>query len=255
MALLTPNPPANESDHSSQNLTYSNDHDAATPCRLVVVGMGMAGFGLCDRLVRSNSIDRFDITLIGEEPERAYDRVNLSGFFTGRAERDLLLADEAWYSDNKIRALTGRRIVAIDRKKKQARDSEGDEHPYDQLILATGSRAWVPPIEGTDQEGVFVYRTLGDLRNIKEYVEQVGARSGAVIGGGLLGLEAAKVLTDLGVRTSVVEMAPGLMPKQLDARGAQRLKDHVERTGERSLGTSHSIDRKARRWPAAYPLQ
>ncbi|MEL6108125.1 MAG: FAD-dependent oxidoreductase [Planctomycetota bacterium] len=232
MDLLTASEPANTFS-SSPNRDPAHDLDAGheSQRRLVIVGMGMAGFGLCDRLVRSGSMDRYTVTLIGEEREKAYDRVNLSGFFAGRTEQELLLADDDWYARHHIRAVTGRRVVSIDRDQRIARDSEGEEHQYDELVLATGSRAWVPPIEGVPCDGVFVYRTLADLRTIKDYVARIGAGTGAVIGGGLLGLEAAKVLTDLGVRASVIEMAPGLMPKQLDADGARRLKDHVEETG------------------------
>lgn len=208
-----------------------------TSSRLLVIGGGMAGFGLCDRLVKSETSKDFSISIIGEEPTPAYDRVNLSKLFQPNgdadqeSERCLDLADAQWYRDHQIDLVTGRRISSIDREKKRVTDQNGNEYPYDQLVLATGSRARVPPIKGADQTGVFVYRTVEDLRAIRSYVEENSAAVGAVIGGGLLGLEAARLLQDFGLQTSVIEMAPGLMPRQLDADGAAILKDRVEAQG------------------------
>jgi nitrite reductase (NADH) large subunit len=199
--------------------------------RLVIVGGGMAGFGLCDRLVKHNVAEAFDITLFGDEPQLAYDRVNLSKLFSGRTADDLQLADRQWYSDQQIKVRPGRRIVSIDRKRGQVIDDQGEATDYDRLVLATGSRAWVPPIPGSDLPGVFVYRTIDDLLAIQKHVEQSAARSAAVIGGGLLGLEAVKVMLDLNVDASVIEMAPGLMPRQLDATASKVLKERVESLG------------------------
>ena len=194
----------------------------------------MAGFGLCDRLVKSGAAQDYAITLIGDEPSPAYDRVNLSKLFQptdAKPERDLKLADRDWYEEHEIELITGTRITRIDRESKQIVDSTGRKHPYDQLVLATGSRARVPPIEGADLPGVFVYRTLDDLRAIRSYCNEKQAKSGAVIGGGLLGLEAARLIQDFGVQASVIEMAPGLMPRQLDSAAAALLKERVESQG------------------------
>ena len=199
--------------------------------RIAIVGCGMAAFGLCERLVRSGTSERLSIALFGDEPQPAYDRVNLSKLFQGRTANDLLLAQPSWYSDHQIVLHTGRRIAHIDRGAKVIVDVQGDSHAYDRLVLATGSSAFVPPIPGNDIPGVFVYRTMNDLLSIQQYVESTRARVGTVIGGGLLGLEAAKVLLDLGLRTSVVEMAPGLMPRQLDATAAKLLRNKVEEMG------------------------
>ncbi|MCG8651246.1 MAG: FAD-dependent oxidoreductase, partial [Pirellulales bacterium] len=199
--------------------------------RLVVVGGGMAGFGLCDRLVSRGGTDQWRITLFGEERSPAYDRVNLSKLFGGKRERDLLLADRHWYDQHHIDLHTGCRITAIDRHAQQVVSQSGKRYPYDRLILATGSRARIPAIPGSNLPGVFVYRTLQDLQDIGSYVSKRQAAVGAVIGGGLLGLEAARVLQDLGLKTHVIEMAPGLMPRQLDAQAAQRLKREVEKLG------------------------
>ena len=199
--------------------------------RLVVVGGGMAGFGLCDRLVRAGSSSQFQITIIGDECNPPYDRVNLSQYFQGRTTSRLLLAGRDWYDDNDIELRTGCRVVEIDPQNQVLRDAEDGETPYDKLILATGSRPFVPPIPGADQAGVFVYRTIDDLQSIQVACAAQGAKVGAVLGGGLLGLEAAKVLVDLGLSVSVLEMAPGLMPRQLDAEAAQLLKQRVEELG------------------------
>lgn len=196
--------------------------------RLLVIGGGMAGFGLCDRLVRSGAIDHFDVVLFGDEPQPAYDRVNLSTYFQGRSESDLLLADRDWYRENKIQLHTGLRVERLDPEKQIAVDAEGHAHAFDRAVIATGSYPFVPPIKGKELPGVFVYRTLSDLNDIREHVKEHNCKCGAVLGGGLLGLEAARVLKDLGLRASVIEMAPGLMPKQLDATAASFLKDRID---------------------------
>ncbi|MEM9365022.1 MAG: FAD-dependent oxidoreductase [Planctomycetota bacterium] len=195
--------------------------------RLLVIGGGMAGFGLCDRLVRSGAIDRFDTVVFGDEPRPAYDRVNLSTYFQGRSEAELLLAGRDWYQQNKIELHTGLRIDRLDPDKQIAVDAEGHAHAFDKAVIATGSYPFVPPIKGKELPGVFVYRTLGDLNEIREHVTQNDCKCGAVLGGGLLGLEAARVLKDLGLRAHVIEMAPGLMPKQLDAKAASFLKERI----------------------------
>ncbi|MCA9139578.1 MAG: FAD-dependent oxidoreductase [Planctomycetales bacterium] len=199
--------------------------------RLVIVGGGMAGFGLCDRLVRSGIIDEYQVTIIGDEPTPAYDRVNLSSFFDGRSIDELLLAPRDWYAKHEIDLKTGCRISRIDREQKCVIDDQGGRHQYDQLVLATGSHAFVPPISGRENEGVFVYRTINDLERIREHCETHRVKHGGVIGGGLLGLEAAKILKDLGLSVSVIEMAPGLMPRQLDAEAAGWLKDRIQDMG------------------------
>jgi len=205
--------------------------------RLVIVGGGMAGFGLSDRLANHQVEGVYEITLFGDEPQLAYDRVNLSKLFSGRSAEDLQLADRQWYRDQKIDVRSGRRIVSIDRKRNQVLDDSGEVTDYDRLVLATGSRAWVPPILGSDLPGVFVYRTIDDLLAIQKHVDETKAKSAAVIGGGLLGLEAAKVMLDLDVSVSVIEMAPVLMPRQLDTIGAKVLKDRVETLGVNVLLT------------------
>lgn len=199
--------------------------------QLLIVGGGMAAHGLCRRLVEDGSLSDYQITIFGDEPRLAYDRVHLSKWFEQSDDASLLLADREWYLHHKVEFKTGCRIASVDRDKRQIVDHDGNRHPYDQLVLATGSYPFVPPVPGRDLDGVFVYRTIDDLTSIRDHVQQTSAKVGAVIGGGLLGLEAAKILCDLGLKTSVIEMAPGLMPRQLDHDAAVKLKRHVESIG------------------------
>lgn len=213
--------------------------------RLVIIGGGMAGYGLCERLVKRGLHRVFRITIFGEEPRPAYDRVNLSKLFAGRSAEDLQFASAQWYRDVGIDLKVGRRIVNIDRRKRQLVDDQGQRWDYDRLVLSTGSRPWVPPIPGADSAGVFVYRTVEDLIAIQRYVAEHNVKTAAAIGGGLLGLEASKVLLDLGVAPSVIEMAPGLMPRQLDSAAAKILKAQVE-----ALGVEVFVTRRTQRFEA-----
>lgn len=203
--------------------------------RIVVVGNGMVGFKFCEKLlhkleVRAGNRADFTLTVFGEEPRAAYDRVHLSSFFDGKSADDLLLAPEGWYRENDISLYLSDPVVAIDREQKVVRSHHGLVVNYDYLVLAMGSGAFVPPVAGVEKEGVFVYRTIEDLEMMDSYAKR--ARKGAVLGGGLLGLEAAKALLDLGMAEAhVVEFAPRLMPRQIDAAGSDLLKNQLENLG------------------------
>ncbi len=199
----------------------------STKKKLIVVGNGMTGYKFCEKFIEKGLSEIYDITVFGEEPWAAYDRVHLTDYYTGTSVRDLKMAPREWYQKNGIELRTSYKITSIDRKKKLAINKHGDEFAYDILVMATGSAAFVPPIPGVDKKGVFVYRTVEDLDAIKAYVPQ--AKSAAVIGGGLLGLEAAKAVMDDGLKTSVVEFAPRLMPRQLDDSGSDMLKSELEK--------------------------
>lgn len=188
------------------------------PQRIVVVGNGMVGWKFCDRLSAYDGERRFEITVFGEEPRVAYDRVQLSSYFEHRSEEQLTMAPRGWYQERGIALHTATRVVAIDRASKEVETSDGERHGYDVLVLATGSAAFVPPIPGAQTTGVFVYRTLEDLDAIMAYASKK-ARTCAVLGGGLLGLEAARAVQGCGLQTHVVELAPRLMPRQLDDTG------------------------------------
>ncbi|MER6753181.1 nitrite reductase large subunit NirB [Micromonospora echinofusca] len=192
--------------------------------RLVVVGNGMVGQRFVDALRARDPQGRWRVTVLAEESRPAYDRVRLSAFFDGVDAEELNLHTP----DDGVELRLGEPATQIDRERRLVRTATG-EHPYDALVLATGSSAFVPPVAGATLPGVFVYRTLDDLAAIREYAR--GRRTGAVIGGGLLGLEAANALRLLGLDASVVEFAPRLMPVQVDTAGGAMLRRYVDELG------------------------
>ena len=195
---------------------------------IVVVGNGMVGYKFCERLIAKSS--RFNIIVFGEEPRRAYDRVHLSEYFNGKSADDLSLSSESWYAENGITLYLDDPIQEINRSSQTVHSLLGLTLKYDYLVLATGSSAFVPDLPGVEKDGVFVYRTIEDLELIKTYA--VNAKNGAVMGGGLLGLEAAKALIDLGIEeTHVIEFAPRLMPRQIDSAGSAMLQSKLRELG------------------------
>jgi nitrite reductase (NADH) large subunit len=198
---------------------------------LIVVGHGMVGQRFLECCVERGLHELFDITVIGEEPRPAYDRVHLSSWFDGVSEEDLHLARPGWCADNGVVALPGTRVVEIDTAGRVVRTDDAGPLAYDELVLATGSTPFVPPMEHTDATGVFVYRTIDDLLAIEKHA--TSSTTGVVIGGGLLGLEAANALRLLGLTTHVVEVAPRLMAVQIDDGGARLLRSKIESFGIR----------------------
>ena len=198
---------------------------------IVVVGNGMVGHRFCERLVECDIEHRYRIVTFCEEPRAAYDRVGLSKYFTHRDERQLMLADPEWYAKHNIELHIGDRVDRIDRFEKTVHSQLGRTINYDLLVLATGSSPFVPPTPGIELPGCFVYRTIDDLNRMLDWAPS--ARRAAVIGGGLLGLEAAKAVLDMGLETHVIEFASRLMPRQLDDRGSQILISKIESLGAR----------------------
>ncbi|KQT91673.1 nitrite reductase [Marmoricola sp. Leaf446] len=194
---------------------------------LVVVGHGMVGHRFVQAAVERGLTETHDVVVVGQETRAAYDRVGLTSFFEVGAEALSLLPTGA-YDDPRVRLLLGTEVLGINPEQRRVHFAEGDLE-YDELVLATGAAPFVPPIAGTDLDGCFVYRTIEDLEAIRDAA--AGARVGAVVGGGLLGLEAANALAQLGLETHVVEMAPRLMAVQVDAVGGATLTRHVERLG------------------------
>ncbi|MCD9015776.1 nitrite reductase large subunit NirB [Parachryseolinea silvisoli] len=194
---------------------------------VILVGNGMTSFKLCEKLRKLSGDIR--ITVYGEEIRPAYDRVHLSEYFAGKTADDLLMAPRGWYHEQGITLHTGELVTEIDRTNKTIRTHHGITDHYDYLVLATGSGAFVPPLDGVALDGVFVYRTIEDLNQIIEYGQR--CRTAAVLGGGLLGLEAAKALVDLNLEAHVVEFAPRLMPRQLDEAGATILAHKLTQIG------------------------
>ena len=196
--------------------------------RIIVVGHGMVGQRFLEALTKDGAAD-LAITMLAEEPRLAYDRVNLSKYFSGTSVEELTLTTREFFDKNGIELQSGDPVTSIDRAGKRVTTKSGAEYEYDILILATGSSPFVPPIPGRERPGVFVYRTIEDL----EAITEAGKNStrGVVIGGGLLGLEAAKALKDLGLATNVVEFAPRLMAVQVDEGGGGLLRSRIEALG------------------------
>ncbi len=209
--------------------------------KIVMIGNGMVGYKFCEKLVAKAPKDSFEITVFGEEVRPAYDRVHLSEFFSGKSAEDLSLAPSDWYTANQIQLYLGDPIKEINREQKRVHSVRGLSVAYDILILATGSSAFVPPIPGVEKNGVFIYRTIEDLELMKDWAKK--SKKGAVIGGGLLGLEAAKAMIDLGITdTHVIEFAPRLMPRQIDAAGSAILKNKLETLGLKILTNTNTAE-------------
>jgi nitrite reductase (NADH) large subunit len=196
---------------------------------IVVIGNGMVGQRFCEKLVEYDCERQYRLITFCEEPRAAYDRVGLTSFFAHRDAERLMLAKMAWYEANGVELHLGDRACEIDRQARVVRSDNGVEIAYDAVILATGSYPFVPPVPGINKRGVFVYRTIEDLERIIDYGTKV--QRVAVIGGGLLGLEAAKAAYDLGLETHVVESAPRLMPRQIDDAGSRVLVRKIEELG------------------------
>ena len=199
--------------------------------RIVVVGNGMVGHRFIDNLVNSASAADFDIVTFSEEPRLAYDRVQLSSYFSGKTAADLMLTSASYYDEKGVRYLVNDKVVALDLANKKVVTENGREEPYDKLVLATGSFPFVPPVPGREQPHCLVYRTIEDLDAIVESARD--SKVGVVVGGGLLGLEAANALKSLGLETHVVEFAPRLMAVQLDEGGGNLLRQKISSLGVR----------------------
>ncbi|PSL08314.1 nitrite reductase (NADH) large subunit [Haloactinopolyspora alba] len=204
-------------------------HTNVPPARdLVVVGNGMVGQRLVEAVRERDPERRWRITVLGEESRAAYDRVALTSYLTGTTADELGLVPEGCYDEHCVLHL-GDAAQDIDRVARTVTTASGRTVGYDALVLATGSVPFVPPVPGAGADGCFVYRTLDDLDKIRERAGRVG--SGVVVGGGLLGLEAANALHSLGADTTVVEFAPRLMPAQVDQGGGEVLRRRIEGLG------------------------
>jgi nitrite reductase (NADH) large subunit len=204
--------------------------------RLVVIGNGMAGARAVEEILERGGRDQFNITMFGEEPYGNYNRIMLSNVLSGAQEEDgIFLNSLPWYATNGIDLRAGVKVERVDRFAKVVLDSEGNELRYDKLVIATGSRPFIPPIEHMHHpkrgyhQGVFTFRTIDDTRGMIRYARD--HERAVVIGGGLLGLEAARGLQQYGVAVTLVHAAGHLMNAQLDAQGGAILKASVERLG------------------------
>jgi nitrite reductase (NADH) large subunit len=195
--------------------------------RLVAIGNGMVGHRFLEQMTAKGA--DWELISFCEEPRVAYDRVNLSGYFAGKTAEDLSLVEPDFYQDRNIQMYIGDKAVSIDRANKTVTSAKGVTVSYDKLVLATGSYPFVPPIKGNDLKGTFVYRTICDLEAMAEYAKT--CKVGVVVGGGLLGLECANALQNLGLKTHLVEFMPRLMPVQVDELGGAVLKQKIEELG------------------------
>jgi len=197
--------------------------------RLVMVGNGMAGCRTLEELL-ALAPDLYDITVFGAEPHGNYNRVQLSAVLAGEMRLDeIMLNDLDWYRVNGIRLSTGDPVVAIDRARRRVVTRTGAAADYDRLVLATGSDPIVPPLPGRDAPGVVAYRSIADVNEMIDASTRHAAA--VVIGGGLLGLEAASGLGARGMRVTVVHLAPWLMERQLDRVSADMLQHSLEERG------------------------
>jgi nitrite reductase (NADH) large subunit len=207
---------------------------------VLVVGAGMVGHRVCSRLRELDPKHRLRIVLIGEEPRAPYDRVHLTQYYDSRDPAELALAPESFFAEQAIDLRVSRAAIGIDREARQVSYADHAPDAYDWLVLTTGSAPFMPRLPGIETSGVFPYRTIEDLIAIEEYAKR--ARSVAVLGGGLLGLEAARAMQALGLETHVVEIAPRLMPRQLDDTGGRLLLRSIE-----ALGVTAHLGRATKR--------
>jgi nitrite reductase (NADH) large subunit len=203
--------------------------------KLALIGNGMGTCRLLDELVQRDAMSQYEVTVFGEERGGAYNRILLSRVLGGEAPDSIVTKPEQWYDRHDVRLVTNTRVTRLDTLRKNVETEDGRARSYDLAVLATGSQPLVPPLEGMMGEdgelrsGVFVYRTIADCLRMREH-----ARPGdgaIVVGGGLLGLEAAKVLSDRGLHVTIVQVSKTLMNAQLDALGGEMLARQIERCG------------------------
>ncbi|TDT40240.1 assimilatory nitrite reductase (NAD(P)H) large subunit precursor [Halospina denitrificans] len=200
---------------------------------LIVIGNGMVGHHFLEQLAESGQAANFSVTVLGEERNIAYDRVHLSEYFQGKTADDLAFSTLEQYAEWGFDLRLNTRATSIDRQARTLTLDTGETLAYDKLVLATGSYPFVPPIPGNDREDCLVYRTIDDLDAIREAASR--SNTGVVVGGGLLGLEAANALRELDLDTAVVEFAPRLMPVQVDEPGGNLLREKIEDLGVQVL--------------------
>src|SRR4051812_992082 len=214
--------------------------------KVVVIGNGMVGQRFLEQLAKRSP--DCEITVFCEEPRPAYDRVQLTSYFSGKTADDLNLAPRKFFQDSKVTLRLNDAVQGIDAHRRLVRSARYKDVPYDKLVIATGSYPFVPPVEGRERRDCFVYRTIEDLEVITATARR--SKVGAVIGGGLLGLEAAKALKDLGLETHIVESAQRLMAVQLDDSAGRLLRRKIEALGARvhlQKSTREIVDGEQRR--------
>ena len=213
----------------AQKTYITNNGTSQEKMKLVLVGNGLAGMRCLEDLL-DMAPDRYEVTVIGEEPWGNYNRIMLSPVLSGdKSIEDIMLHPHAWYSDKGIHFIAGDAAVKIDRPRKQVHTEKGIVVDYDRLILATGSKPFIPPIKGSDLKGVLSFRDIYDVNTMLEYCKN--KKNAVVIGGGLLGLEAAYGLKQRGMNVTVLHLMDRIMDRQLDARASALLKQSIEAKG------------------------
>ena len=212
-----------------QKTYITNTGTSQQKMQLVLVGNGLAGMRCLEDLL-DMAPDRYEVTVIGEEPWGNYNRIMLSPVLSGdKTIDDIMLHPHAWYSDKGIRFIAGDPAVRIDRPRKQVYTEKGEVVDYDRLILATGSKPFIPPIAGADLKGVISFRDIYDINTMLDYCKT--KKNAVVIGGGLLGLEAAYGLKQRGMNVTVLHLMDRIMERQLDSKASQMLRHSIEQKG------------------------
>ncbi|MDH1438923.1 nitrite reductase small subunit NirD [Acinetobacter johnsonii] len=212
-----------------QKTYITNTGASQEKMKLVLVGNGLAGMRCLEDLL-DMAPDRYEVTVIGEEPWGNYNRIMLSPVLSGdKTIDDIMLHPHAWYSDKGIRFIAGDPAVRIDRPRKQVYTEKGEVVDYDRLILATGSKPFIPPIAGSDLKGVISFRDIYDINTMLDYCKT--KKNAVVIGGGLLGLEAAYGLKQRGMNVTVLHLMDRVMERQLDSKASQMLRHSIEQKG------------------------
>ncbi|EMA6344051.1 nitrite reductase large subunit NirB [Bacillus cytotoxicus] len=201
--------------------------------RLIMIGNGMAGIRCIEEILKQQP-DLYDITIFGDEPHPNYNRIMLSHVLQGKTTtKDIIMNEYSWYKENNITLYPNERVITINREKQVVVTEKQRIVTYDKLIIATGSSAFILPIEGSNLPGVTGFRTIEDTQFMIDAAKQY--KKAVVIGGGLLGLEAARGLIDLGMDVHVVHLMPHLMEQQLDAKAASLLREDLEAQGMKFL--------------------
>lgn len=213
----------------AQKTYITNNGVSLEKMKLVLIGNGLAGMRCLEDLL-DMAPDRYEITVIGEEPWGNYNRILLSPVLSGeKTIEDIMLHPHAWYADKNIAFIAGDPVIRIDRSRKQVYTEKGKVIDYDRLILATGSKPFVPPMPGTALQGVLSFRDIYDVNIMLEYAKN--KKNAVVVGGGLLGLEAAYGLKQQGMNVTVLHLMDRIMDRQLDSKASQMLKTAIEQKG------------------------
>ena len=230
--------PIRQRRSNSYSLPSLSALNAEPQKRVVVIGNGMVGQRFMENLIKLDPDKKCLISTFCEEPRAAYNRVRLTSYFETLDPSSLSMTSEfddtgktAWYDENNVQILLNDKAVSMDTTSKTVTGASGTILPYDVAIMATGSFPFVPPVPGKQRPGVFVYRTIEDLEAMLAYAKEHNVQSAAVIGGGLLGLEAAKAVKDMGITSHIIEFAPILMSRQIDQGGHNVLVTKIEELG------------------------